>query len=195
MLHCSASGFEFENILLILKVMFLALTEHQSTLTVKILSKLYKLYKQGLVQAGLREVLNSKIFSPFLSKQVSPDILDVIEISHEYDKWSWPLCIFKTFAQGVFIWQVDLFWNCRASELSFWATMICSILFLWWNHISDLRIIGLSWDVIIPIQGYCTMPSRKWGCKNSLISRANISPNISCANIFFQILPLQIFPV
>ena len=77
MLHCSASGFEFENILLILKVMFLALTEHQSTLTVKIPSKLYKLYKQGLVQADLREVLH---------KQVSPGILDIKEFSHEYDK-------------------------------------------------------------------------------------------------------------
>ena len=42
--------------------MFLALTDHQSTLTVKIPSKLYKLYKQGLIQADLREVLNSKIF-------------------------------------------------------------------------------------------------------------------------------------
>ena len=51
--------------------MFLALTEHQSTLTVKIPSKLYKLYKQGLVQADLREV-NSKIFSSFLSQASFP---------------------------------------------------------------------------------------------------------------------------
>ena len=72
LLLCSASGFEFENILLILKVMFLALTDHQRTLTVKIPSKLYKLYKQGLVQAGLRELLNSKIFSSFLTQASYP---------------------------------------------------------------------------------------------------------------------------
>ena len=36
------------------------------------------------------------------------------------------------------------------------------------------------------MQGSCTTPSRKWGCKNSLISFANISPNIPM-QIFFQI--------
>ena len=86
MLHCSASGFEFENILLILKVMFLALTDHQSTLTVKIPSKLYKLYKQSLIQAGLREVLNSKMISSFLLQASSPGIFDIKEFSHAYDK-------------------------------------------------------------------------------------------------------------
>ena len=108
LLHCSASGFEFENILLILKVMFLALTDHQSTLTVKIPSKLYKLYKQGLIQADLREVLNSKIFS-----------------KKYFKKRCWHICIFKTFAEGVFIRQVDFFWSCLFQLLWYVPSSFC----------------------------------------------------------------------